>query len=170
MKKMLFAVFLIAGAALLGGYLNGASCTEDPAPGQAVKAYLEAIKEKRFVDAYDVVTARMSDGKPREEWAALQQKIFELGAVSLGVIDVRKSKRERMTVFQCAPSARVPNVLHAADVLNNQGSTEFEVYTVLKVGGKWRVDGQETLFGETAIRSWFPDDPIPALKDTLPTH
>lgn len=170
MKKLVIAVCLLAGVALLGAYFHASTCTEDPEPGKAVLAYLSAMKEKRFADAYDFVTARMTDGKPREEWAALQQKIFELGAVTLGNLDVRPARRERMNAFQCAPSAKVPNVLHAADVLNNQGSTEFEVYTVLKDGGKWRVDGQETLFGETAIRAWFPNDPIPALKDTLPTH
>ena len=63
--------------------------------------------------------------------------------------------------------AKVPNVLNAGDILNNQGSTEFEVYTVVQDGmGTWRIDSQETLFDEPAIHQWFPGEKIPAFKDT----
>jgi len=142
-------------------------CAQAPGPREAVQAYGKAMQEKRFEDAYDHVTATMTDGRPREEWAALQRKMFELGGVELQDPDVRTPRRA-MRDGTCADVAQVPNVLRAKDVLNNQGSTEFEVYTVIFGDGAWRIDSQETLFDEPKIREWFPDDEIPAFEGTAP--
>ncbi|MDH4383259.1 MAG: hypothetical protein QE509_15375 [Gammaproteobacteria bacterium] len=169
MKNGLLSIVVLAALGLALAYFKGSMCMSDAGPRLAVEGYLKAMKEKRFADAYDFVTARMTDGKPRKEWASVQQKLFEMGGVSIGELDVRAAKRERLNAFECAAIAKVPNVLRAADVLNNQGSTEFEVYTVAQEGGRWKIDTQESLFGEKAIRPWFPNDEIPALKDTLPT-
>ena len=159
----LIAVAFAIGLALESG---GKSCAADPGPKAAVERYLRAMKEQRFDDAYTVVTAKMTDGKPRAEWAALQAKMFELGGVKLGEIDVRPAVRGQAADGSCAREAKVPNVLRAADVLNNQGSTEFETYTVVLEGDSWKVDAQETLFDEKDIRQYFPNDPIPTFKDT----
>ena len=169
MKKMLIALVVLAGIGLAGAYWRGQQCVSDPAPRLAVQSYLQAMKDKRFNEAFDFVTERMTDGKPRADWAALQQKMFDMGGVSIGELDVRTAQRERVNAFECAATAKVPNVLHASDVLNNQGSTEFEIYTVVLADGRWRIDEQESLYGEKAIRPWFPHDEIPELKDTLPT-
>lgn len=161
---------LVLGAGFLLGYCGmtlAADCASDPGPRDAVLAYGKAMQEKRFEDAYDHVTATMTDGRPREEWAGLQRRMFELGGVELAAPDVRAAKRE-MVDGRCADTAQVPNVLRAKDVLNNQGSTEFEVYTVVYADGVWRVDSQLTLFDEPAIREWFPNDEIPDFKDTAP--
>jgi hypothetical protein len=144
-------------------------CAQEPGPREAVLAYGKAMQEKRFEDAYDHVSKTMTDGRPREEWAALQRKMFELGGVELQDPDVRRPRRA-LVDGKCADVAQVPNVLRAKDVLNNQGSTEFEVYTVVFSDGAWRVDSQETLFDEPRIREWFPDDEIPAFQDTAPTN
>lgn len=162
---------LTSGLLLMGGVLSAraADCASDPGPRDAVLAYGKAMQEKRFEDAYDHVTATMTDGRPREEWAALQRKMFELGGVVLADPDVRTAKREQID-GHCANTALVPNVLRAKDVLNNQGSTEFEVYTVVFADGAWRVDSQQTLFDEAAIREWFPDDEIPAFQGTAPVE
>lgn len=170
MPKRIPWATLIAICFAIGLALNSANrpCESDPGPKAAVENYLRAMKEQRFDAAYDVVTARMTDGKPKAEWAALQAKMFELGGVKLGEIDVRPALRSKGEDGSCAPEARVPNVLRAADVLNNQGSTEFETYTVVLEGDTWKVDAQETLFDEKDIRLYFPNDPLPAFKDTAP--
>ena len=152
---------------LFAGPVAAADCPGGP-PESAVLGYAQAMKDKNFEAAYDFVTATMTDGRPREEWAALQKKMFEFGGVSIGRIDVRKGVPDPATDGGCPVSAKVPNVLNAVDVLNNQGSTEFEVYTVLLKDGKWRIDSQETLFDEPKIREWFPDDEIPEFKETAP--
>jgi hypothetical protein len=165
MKKAIVAAMFccvqFAGAAL------AADCPGGP-PESAVLGYAEAMKAKNFEAAYDFVTDTMTDGRPREEWANLQRKMFEFGGVSIGKIDVRKGVPDPAPGGGCPVSAKVPNVLNAVDVLNNQGSTEFEVYTVLLKDGKWRIDSQETLFDEPKIREWFPDDEIPEFKETAP--
>lgn len=147
--------------------MGGPACLTDDGPRTAVLGYVTAMKEHRFEDAYNFVTATMTDGKPVEEWAAPQRKLFELGGVSIGKIDVRAPHRELKDAESCTSVAKVPNVLNAGDVLNNQGSTEFEVYTVVQDGmGTWRIDSQETLFDEPVIHQWFPGEKIPEFKDT----
>jgi len=148
---------------------DGAStpdCADDPGPAAAVRGYITSLKEHRFEDAYQFVSPTMTDGKPVAEWAALQKKMFELGGVAIGEVDVRAAKREMVDESTCAPRAKVPNVLHAGDVMNNQGSTEFEVYTVVLDATGWKVDSQQTLFDEAGIREWFPDDQIPKFQET----
>jgi hypothetical protein len=146
------------------------ACLKDEGPREAVLGYVTAMKEQRFEDAHQFVTDTMTDGKSAAEWAAPQRKLFELGGVKIGEIDVRAAKRELSNPTTCTTTAKVPNVLNAIDALNNQGSTEFEVYTVVQgADGKWRVDSQETLFDEPAIHQWFPGEKIPEFKETLDT-
>lgn len=166
MKPVVLAILVLF--AFDAGADDGPSCQHDPAPREAVLAYLGAMKAQRFEDAYDHVTSTMTDGKSREEWAALQRKMFTLGGVTIGELDVRESHRAVKSGNDCEETASVPNVLRASDVLNNQGSTEFEVYTVVKQADGWRVDAQQSLFEEAAIRQWFPNDPIPEFQGTAP--
>ncbi len=158
MGKLIWALVAIAVVVLGGGYGNRIQCLSDEGPQMAVLDYLSAMKDERFEDAYLFVTVSMTDGKPVAAWAAQQRKMYELGAVKINELDVRKGHRNLKNMFTCAGSARVPNVLHATDVFNSQGSTEFEVYSVVMDDGVWKIDSQETLFDETAIKQWFPED------------
>jgi hypothetical protein len=166
MKKVLFAIGLLGFSYSLRAAEEIPACAVEPGPQEAVVGYITAMKEQRFEDAYRFVTATMTDGKPAAEWAALQARMFQLGGVSIGKVDVRAAKRALNADRTCAPAAKVPNVLHATDVANNQGSTEFEVYNVVLDGERWKIDSQESLFDEPAIREWFPEDEIPDFKDT----
>ncbi len=166
MKKVLFAIGLLSISSSLLAAGEMPACAAEPGPKEAVVGYITAMKEQRFEDAYQFVTATMTDGKPAADWAALQAKMFQLGGVSIGAVDVRDAKRTLNADNTCAPTAKVPNVLHATDAANNQGSTEFEIYNVVRDGERWKIDSQETLFDEPAIREWFPDDKIPDFKDT----
>ena len=153
MKKLLLGGLGLAFLGLLGGLYHGATCPTDPAPRTAVEGYLRAMQGRHFEDAYAYVTAKMTDGRPRAEWATLQAKMFEMAAVKLADPDVRTAHRAATNRFQCAPV----------------GSTEFELYTVILDNGHWRIDTQETLFEEARIHEWFPHDEIPAYKGTAPT-
>lgn len=165
MGKLIWTLIAIAAAALAGGYFNRSQCLNDDGPRAAVQSYLAAMKDERFEDAYQFVTASMTDGKPVAAWAEQQRKMYKLGAVKINEIDVRDGHRELANWYMCAATARVPNVLHAADLFNSQGSTEFEVYSVVLEGGAWQIDSQETLFDNAIIRQWFPDDEIPDADD-----
>lgn len=166
MRKVTMGLSILLITAVDAGEPNEPPCVHDEGPRTAVVGYITAMKENRFEDAYQFVTATMTDGKPVAEWAAPQRKLFELGGVKIGEVDVRQAKREMADADTCAPRAKVPNVLRAGDLLNNQGSTEFEVYNVVLEGEQWKIDSQETLFDEPAIRVWFPDDKIPTFQDT----
>lgn len=165
--KVLITI-LLGLCALSAGAADAAApaCAEDSGPRAAVEGFMEAMKARKFEAAYDFVTATMTDGRPREEWAALQKKMFDLGGVRIGAIDVRPGRREVLPDGTCGNKAWVPNVLRAGDVLNTGGSTEFEVYTVVNEGGTWKIDSQETLFDEEKIREWFPEDKIPEFGTT----
>src|SRR5262245_36621043 len=117
MQRFLTGLLLCIPMAWAGA--DGPDCTSDPGPADAVRGYITSMKEHRFEDAYQYVSKTMTDGKPVAEWAALQKKMFELGGVAIGDVDVRAAQREVAADGVCAPQAKVPNVLHAGDVLNN---------------------------------------------------
>ena len=56
-------------------------------------------------------------------------------------------------------------MLKSRDKFNTQGTTEFEYYITINDGDRWRVDSQETLFDEVAIKKWFPNDEVPDFRD-----
>ena len=167
MGKLIGVLVLVVAIVVGGGYLNRTQCLNDDGPRRAVQDYLAAMKDERFDDAYEFVTASMTDNLAVAEWAGQQSTVFKMGKVVINKIDVRRGYRELENVFMCAATAKVSNVLHASDILNNQGSSEFEIYTLVMDGGDWKIDSQETLFDDAMIRQWFPDDEAPVFKDTL---
>ena len=161
MSRLIRILIVITVIGLGGGYFNRTYCLSDAGPQAVVQNYLTTMKDKCFEDAFQFVTASMTDGKPAAAWAEQQSKMFKMARVVINDIDVRPGHRELKNVFMCAANATVPNVLRASDVLNSQGSTEFEIYKVIMDGDAWRIDSQETLFDEATIHQWFPDDQIP---------
>ncbi|MGK2914310.1 MAG: hypothetical protein ACSLE5_07620, partial [Porticoccaceae bacterium] len=139
MKRIFIGIALILTLAVTSSLAHRQICLHDDAPRQAVRKYLEAMKAEDFETAYDYVSERMTDGKSAADWVATQRKLFELGAVEIGDIDVRPSRRRVDHLIFCANEATVPNVLNAKDRLNNQGSTEFEIYTLIKTGTRWQL-------------------------------
>ena len=59
----------------------------------------------------------------------------------------------------------MPNILKSRDNFNNQGITEFELYTVVRKDDRWLVDSQETLFDQPDVDKWFPGETIPEFLD-----
>ena len=167
MKQTIIGIVVVIAIVVGGALYNGKTCVNDQGPRLAVESYVRAMKEYRFEDAYDFVTAAMTDGAARDAWAGGQRELFESGEVKIGELDVRSPQRLNKNMFLCEDRAVVPNVLRATDRFNNQGSTEFELYRVVKDGGAWKVDSQETLFDEPDIHQWFPGDEIPEFKGQL---
>ena len=88
----------------------------------------------------------------------------EVRQISLKVAIVHP---QHIDADSCDRRALVPNVLHAKDRFNNQGSVDFELYTVVNDGGTWKIESQETLIDEADIHRWFPGHEIPEYKDQL---
>ena len=140
-------------------------CADGDGPEAAVRKYLEAMQNHQFSTAYDYVSESMTDGKSRDDWSGLQRLFYQGGQVNIFGIDVRDAHATSDDAG-CASAAIVPNVLKSRDMFNNQGTTEFELYTVVRGEDGWRVDTQETLFDQPDVSKWFPGEEIPEFRDT----
>ncbi len=130
----------------------GAVATERLEPAETVKAYLSAIQNHRFSEAYDYVSTTLRAGKVREEWAKEQQYIVQMGEVKIFGFDVAKGR------VGADGKARVPNLLKSQDkFLNQLGLDEYELYELVDEGGAWRIDQQTLVEGEDRAE-YFPPD------------
>lgn len=132
-----------------------AACDAGHPARSTVMAYLRAMHKHNFGDAYDQVTATMTDGRTREDWAALQASLYVPGKVEIYGVDIRGIYAAAEDA-DCQAQVTVTNVLSSRDKLNEHGNIEFEIYRVAKSDDGWRIDEQETLFDDTAIRHYFP--------------
>lgn len=164
MKSCLLNVTFVLPFLFLASAVSAESCKYSDAMAPVV-VYTEAMKTYRFDDAHRVLTAAMTDGLDAEQWSAGQRRMFELGQVVIRKSDTRWP--QHLDASSCAERALVPNVLHAKDRFNNQGSVEFELYTVVRKPDGWRIESQETLIDEAAIHKYFPGDEIPEFKGQL---
>ena len=85
------AAILMAGA-LLSNAALAADCADDSGPRKALESYITAMQAHKFNDAYNFVTANMTDGKSREDWAAQQKLFYEGGEVNILSMDIRKAQ------------------------------------------------------------------------------
>ncbi len=129
---------------------------EDLSPEETVKRYLSALQEQRFDKAYDLVSKAMKldrktgQAKSREVWAKESQYVFSFSEVKIFDFQVSPGKIE-------GEKAIVPNILSSQDkYLNQLGVEEYELYTLLKEGGAWKVDQQQEVVEQSEINQWFP--------------
>ena len=122
---------------------------ETRSPEDTVRQYLGALKERRLADAYRLVSSAMRGGKSEEVWVKEQRAGMDVAEVKILEFTVYPGKIEGSV-------AHVPNVLSAQDrYLNQLGLTEYELYTLVREEGAWKVDSQ--LIVETPdIPKWFP--------------
>jgi len=129
--------FVAAVSILLIGTLSVASSHAAATPEETVKAYLAAMKDQKFEDAYKQISKGMAANKDAEAWAKEQKYIFQTGEVKIFKFDVYPGKVEGET-------AKVPNILSSQDkFLNQLGADEYELYTLVKENGEWKIDQQE---------------------------
>src|SRR5438128_5693105 len=119
-------------------------------PEETVRRYLQALKDGRFDAAYDLVSKAMKQGKDREVWVKEQKTGMSFADVKIFDFDVYPGKIE-------GDKARVPNVLSSQDRFVNQlGLTEYELYTLVKEDGVWKVDRQ-VIVEPPDVPKWFPE-------------
>src|SRR5262245_64693339 len=136
-----FALLLVAIAAI---------AAEPPrSPEDTVRRYLAALKAGDFETAYDLVSKAMRQGKDREVWVKEQKTSMSFADVKIFDFDVYPGKVE-------GDKAHVPNVLSSQDRFVNQlGLTEYELYTLVKEDGVWKVD-QQVIVEPGDVSKWFP--------------
>ncbi len=118
-------------------------------PEQTVTRYLQALKASNFPAAYDEVSNGMAQQKSRDDWAKEQQWTMQMSDAKIFDFHVYPGKVD-------GEKARVPNLLSSQDkFLNQLGVQEFELYTLIREDGRWKIDQQQIL--EKAEQSkWFP--------------
>jgi hypothetical protein len=118
-------------------------------PEETVRRYLGALKAGKFDEAYDLVSKAMRQGKDREVWVKEQKTGMSFADVKIFDFEVHPGKIE-------GDLAYVPNVLSSQDRFVNQlGLTEYELYTLVKEDGTWRVDRQ-VIVEPGDVSKWFP--------------
>ncbi len=141
-----------AGWALAALLLAAQAMAAAPAPlspEDTVRRYLQALKEGRFDQAYDLISKAMRQGKDREVWVKEQKTGMAFADVKIFDFTVGQAKVEGATAY-------VPNVLSSQDRFVNQlGLTEYELYTLLKEDGAWKVDRQ-VIVEPGDVAKWFP--------------
>jgi len=144
-------VFGMAALALviLLGRLSGA--IEPQSPEDTLRAYLSAMKAQDFGTVYDLSTKAAARGKDRATWATEMQYLFKFSDAKIFSFKVFPGKVTN-------DKALVPNILTAQDkFLNQLGVPEYELYTLLREDGRWKVDRQ-TIVDPQEIPKWFPGE------------
>jgi hypothetical protein len=126
-----------------------ALAADDTTPEAVLRAYLSALKEARFEDVYDRASKAMRQGKSKDDWVKEQKALMAFADVKIFNFTVYPGKTQGET-------AQVPNILESQDkFINALGLTEYELYTLVKEDGSWRVD-QQLLVEPPDVPKWFP--------------
>jgi len=135
----------------IGLLLAGLARADAPlSPEETVRRYLQAVKDGDFDQAYDLVSKAMRQGKDKEVWVKEQKTGMSFAQVKIFAFHVQPAKVDGDT-------AHVPNILDSQDRFVNQlGLTEYELYTLVKEDGRWKVD-QQTIVEPPDVPKWFPE-------------
>jgi len=124
---------------------------ETKSPEETLRAYLEAMKSMDFGTAYDLSTKAMAQGKDRETWVVEMKYLFQLSEAKIFEFKIFPAKIKEEKAF-------VPNILTSQDkFLNQLAAPEYELYTLLREDGRWKVDRQ-TIVDPQDLATWFPGE------------
>src|SRR5262249_4687026 len=147
----------VAGTLLLGALLLWAprAWTADASsPEDVLKRYLQAVKDEKFDQVYDLVSQAMRQGKDKEAYVKEQKAMMAYADVKIFDFTVYPGKVE-------GDKAQVPNILESQDrFVNTLGLTDYELYTLVRENGAWKVDSQ-LLLEPAEQPKWFPKGPKP---------
>ena len=130
---------------------NMPAAEETKSPEETLRVYLEAMKSMDFGTAYDLSTKAMAHGKDRETWVVEMRYLFQLSEAKIFEFKVFPA---RIT----EEKALVPNILTSQDkFLNQLAAPEYELYTLLREDGRWKVDRQ-TIVDPQDLATWFPGE------------
>jgi signal transduction protein with GAF and PtsI domain len=139
---------MLAVAVLALNLMSVSALAEATGPEETVKQWLAAMKAHEFTTAYKHISKGMAGNKDVEAWAKEQKYMFEASDLKIFKYEVFPGKIE-------GDKAKVPNILSSQDkFLNQLGADEYELYTLIKEDGTWKIDQQEIV--EKGDKSeWF---------------
>src|SRR5262245_58877806 len=158
MRRGVTGVLLLAALLLPG---SRARASESSSPEEVLKRYLQAVKAEKFDQVYDLVSDAMRQGKDKEAYVKEQKAMMGYADVKIFDFTVYPGKIE-------GDKAQVPNVLESQDrFVNTLGLTEYELYTLVREDGGWKVDSQ-ILVEPAEQAKWFPKQKPEKPKDSAP--
>ncbi len=117
-------------------------------PEETLEGYLKAMKEQKYDDAYKYLSKAMTGNKDQETWAKETKYQMQAAEVKIFKYQVFPAKIE-------GDVAKVPNILSSQDkYLNQLGADEYELYTLVKENGEWKIDQQEQV-EKSEQSKWF---------------
>src|SRR5262249_37612752 len=148
MRRGIVRGFVLVTALLpvVAGYAFEAGSPED-----VLQRYLQATKAGKFDQVYDPVSKAMRQGKDKEQYVKEAKATMGFADVKIFDFTIYPGKID-------GAKASVPNILESQDrLVNTLGLTEYELYTLVREDGGWKVDSQILVEpGEQA--KWFPKD------------
>jgi hypothetical protein len=140
-------VLAVLSAPLARAFVSGS-------PEDALRRYLTALKAEKFGDAYDLASKAMRQGKDKEQYVKESKAMMGFADVKIFDFTVYPGKTE-------GEKAQVPNILESQDrFVNTLGLTEYELYTLVREDGGWKVDSQ-ILIEPAEQTKWFPKNAKP---------
>jgi hypothetical protein len=148
MRRLAFGVWLALASALAqAGELT---------PEETVRQYLQALQDQQFDKAYELVSTGMKTDRrtgqvrSKEAWVKESQYLMQFSEAKIFEFRVFPGKIE-------GDKAYVPNILSSQDkFLNQLGAEEYELYTLVREDGRWKVDQQQVLVEADELARWFP--------------
>jgi hypothetical protein len=141
--------------ALIAALGMGLGRAGETSPEEIVRGYLSALQKHQFDKAYDLVSKAMKTDrksgrvKPKDVWVRESQYLFAFSDAKIFSFTVLPGRLED-------GKAVVPNILSSRDNFVNQlGLKEYELYTLVKEDGGWKVDQQEEVVEPADIAKWF---------------
>jgi len=160
MAKSKAAMTLVLVAAFGLGWGTGEPAAQD-SPEAVVKKYYAAYKDGKYAETYDYVTEGFkktflrTDKPDREAWAKQWKTYLEMAGFQIIRFTVYPAKIEGDTAI-------VPNKFETFDkYANQQGVTEYELLTLKRENGQWKVDSQSQA-EKSDIPKWFPSEEAPS--------
>ena len=136
----------------------GPVAAAEPTPEDTVRDYLTALQDQNFSKTYELVSKGMRTDrnsgqvKTKEAWVRESQYIFQFSEVKIFDFQIFPGKVE-------AEKAYVPNILSSQDkFLNQLGAEEYELYTLVKEDGRWKIDQQQVVIESAELAKWFPKE------------
>jgi hypothetical protein len=124
---------------------------EAGSPEDTLRTYLGAMKVLDFGTVYDLSSKASSQGKDRDTWATEMKYLFQLS-------DAKIFEYKIFPATVTDDKALVPNILTSQDkFLNQLAAPEYELYTVVREDGSWKVDHQ-TIVDQKDLPKWFPGE------------
>jgi hypothetical protein len=146
----LYSRGLVVAVALLLGTSVPRAADAPATPEATLTRYLQALKDGQAETVYELSSTAMRQGKEKDVWVKEQRAMMTVAEVKILDFKVQPGKVE-------GDRAQVPNILSAQDkFLNQLGLTEYELYTLVREGGQWRVDAQ-IIVEPPDMPKWFPN-------------